>query len=91
MFSVSPGSIVYFLTMDWTKCECASLFNSIPYLIIQFRISEIQSRLFDLGAAIATPVANSSEEKINYTKVATALFFSVNPRGDIPTSFLQRT
>ena len=31
-------------------------------------LNEIQSRLFDLGAAVATPPQNSSDEKINYTK-----------------------
>jgi len=31
-------------------------------------IAEIQSRLFDVGAAIATPVQNSSDEKLTYTK-----------------------
>ena len=30
-------------------------------------IAEIQSRLFDLGAAVATPVQTSSEDKKNYT------------------------
>lgn len=33
-------------------------------------LNEIQSRLFDLGAAVATPVQNSSEEKVLYTKFA---------------------
>ena len=31
-------------------------------------LAEIQSRLFDVGAAIATPVQTSTEEKRNYTK-----------------------
>lgn len=31
---------------------------------------EIQSRIFDLGAAIATPVNSSSEEKLKYTQVS---------------------
>jgi hypothetical protein len=44
--------------------------NVMFYLKIQLhRLVDIQSRLFDLGAAIATPVNNSSEEKILYTKV----------------------
>eukprot|EP01040_Poterioochromonas_malhamensis_P004436 gene4436-4755_t len=32
------------------------------------KIVEIQSRLFDVGAAIATPINNSSDEKLQYTK-----------------------
>jgi cob(I)alamin adenosyltransferase len=31
-------------------------------------LAEIQSRLFDVGAAVATPVQTSTEEKRNYTK-----------------------
>ena len=38
------------------------------------RIVEIQSRLYDLGAAIATPVNNSSEEKLQYTQVRSVLY-----------------
>eukprot|EP01032_Pedospumella_encystans_P028513 gene28513-32203_t len=35
---------------------------------LQPMLSEIQSRLFDLGAAVATPVHSSSEAKVAYTK-----------------------
>jgi len=35
-------------------------------------IAEIQSRLFDLGAAIATPAQTSSEEKKEYTRFPAA-------------------
>jgi cob(I)alamin adenosyltransferase len=31
-------------------------------------LTEIQSRLFDLGAAVATPIHNSSDKKVLYTK-----------------------
>lgn len=44
---------------------CAAYKNGL-----QPMLSEIQSRLFDLGAAVATPVQNSSEEKVQYTKFA---------------------
>jgi cob(I)alamin adenosyltransferase len=33
------------------------------------RLTEIQSRVFDLGAATATPANRSSETKKEYTKV----------------------
>lgn len=32
------------------------------------RLIEIQCRLFDVGAAIATPIQGSSEDKLSYTK-----------------------
>jgi len=35
---------------------------------LQPMLSEIQSRLFDLGAAVATPVQGSSDSKLAYTK-----------------------
>ena len=35
---------------------------------LQPMLSEIQSRLFDLGAAVATPVQGSSDTKVAYTK-----------------------
>lgn len=35
---------------------------------LQPMLNEIQSRLFDLGAAVATPVQNSSDAKVAYTK-----------------------
>jgi cob(I)alamin adenosyltransferase len=35
---------------------------------LQPMLNEIQSRLFDLGAAVATPIHGSSEEKMRYTK-----------------------
>ncbi len=35
---------------------------------LQPMLSEIQSRLFDLGAAVATPVQGSSDAKVAYTK-----------------------
>ena len=38
------------------------------FLSDDVRIVEIQSRLFDLGAAIATPQQNSSEEKKRYVE-----------------------
>ena len=44
------------------------------FLIFVFRLTEIQSRLFDLGAAIATPISNSSEEKKKYTEVLQIVF-----------------
>ena len=34
-------------------------------------IAEIQSQLFDLGAAIATPIQTSSDSKKKYTEVGT--------------------
>lgn len=36
------------------------------------RLVDIQSRLFDLGAAVATPLTSSSGEKIAYTKFPNA-------------------
>lgn len=33
-------------------------------------LTEIQSRIFDLGAAVATPLTSSSDEKLAYTKVS---------------------
>lgn len=42
---------------------------SLDDLIVSFfRLIEIQCRLFDLGACVATP-PNSDEEKLSYTKV----------------------
>ena len=35
---------------------------------LQPMLHQIQSRLFDLGAAVATPPQGSSEDKINYTR-----------------------
>lgn len=46
-----------------SKEYCLQVQNGIDEKII-----EIQSRLFDLGAAIATPINNSSEEKLKYTE-----------------------
>ncbi len=37
-----------------------------------YRLIEIQSRLFDLGAAIATPVQTSSESKLAYTEFSSS-------------------
>jgi cob(I)alamin adenosyltransferase len=46
---------------------CASRVNhSLMGLLV--RLIEIQCRLFDLGACVATP-PNSEEDKISYTKV----------------------
>jgi cob(I)alamin adenosyltransferase len=42
--------------------HCAASHNGLEGYLV-----EIQSRLFDLGAAVATPKANSSEEKKKYT------------------------
>jgi cob(I)alamin adenosyltransferase len=42
---------------------CALTRNGLQPMLI-----EIQSRLFDLGAAVATPAQSSPEEKVNYTK-----------------------
>ena len=41
----------------------------LPCNITQHLPSEISSRLFDLGAAVATPVATSSIRKLAYTEV----------------------
>jgi cob(I)alamin adenosyltransferase len=41
----------------------------VSFILRFYRITEIQSRLFDLGAAIATPTHSSSEEKRKYTEV----------------------
>ena len=35
---------------------------------LQPMLNEIQSRLFDLGAAVATPIHNSSDAKVAYTR-----------------------
>lgn len=43
--------------------------NNQLYILHILRILEIQSRLFDLGAAVATPIHNSSSDKLEYTKV----------------------
>lgn len=42
------------------------------------RIRDIQSRLFDLGAAVATPRLESSESKVEYTKVNFFIFASIH-------------
>ena len=42
--------------------HCAASENGLDGYLV-----EVQSRLFDLGAAVATPIAGSSEEKRNYT------------------------
>lgn len=42
--------------------HCAASANGLDAYLV-----EIQSRLFDLGAAVATPVASSSSDKLQYT------------------------
>lgn len=46
----------------------ASEFCALSSNGLQPMLNEIQSRLFDLGAAVATPAQGSSEEKVRYTK-----------------------
>lgn len=38
-------------------------------IAITYRLTEIQSRIFDLGAATATPIDSSTENRIAYTSV----------------------
>ena len=54
---------------------CSQANNGLADMII-----EIQSRLFDVGAAIATPIESSSEDKRQYTlvcHVSLLILFSV--------------
>ncbi len=56
--------MVYYIYMHLYRREyCALTNNGIASMLI-----EIQCRLFDIGSAIATPIASSSEDKLAYVK-----------------------
>lgn len=56
--------------------HCALTENGLEEML-----KEIQSRLFDLGAAVATPVQTSSSRKKAYTEVRTNSHHSTITRG----------
>mmetsp|Transcript_13496 Transcript_13496/g.13565 ORF Transcript_13496/g.13565 Transcript_13496/m.13565 type:complete len:241 (-) Transcript_13496:95-817(-) len=45
-------------------------YSELNSIGLETMLIEIQSRLFDVGAAVATPVDNSTEEKLKYTKLS---------------------
>lgn len=51
--------------------------HAISLINLCSRLMEIQCRLFDLGACVATPL-NSDEDKLQYTKVYTISSFSLS-------------
>ena len=72
-------NIVKYQVMDWAPCNYDSVFIlillvTLNLFIIKTRLVIIQSRLFDLGAAVATPISSTSsdKDKLAYTEVQLA-------------------